>query len=285
MTSPAGRPGSREDSGLTVVDYRCTAGPHDPQVEEIHRRFCLAFVRRGSFGCRALGGAFELAPGSFFVGYPGDAFTCTHDHRHGGDECLSFDFTPELIEDIGIQPRIWRRVAMPALAELTVLGALADASFRSRSSLAPIEAGLLLAARFVEISGGRAPKRLSPSARDRRRAVEAALWLEERSGTPARLEDLARAVELSPFHFLRIFSNVHGMTPHQYLVSCRLRRAAEMLCADAASITEVAHECGFADLSNFVRTFRRAAGVPPRGFRAVAAGNSNILQVRSPAPP
>ena len=56
------------------------------------------------------------------------------------------------------------------------------------------------------------------------------------------------------------------MTPHQYLVRARLRRAARLLAEDERSITDVALAVGFADLSNFVRTFRRAAGVSPGRF-------------------
>jgi AraC-like DNA-binding protein len=57
------------------------------------------------------------------------------------------------------------------------------------------------------------------------------------------------------------------MTPYQYLIRSRLRRAARLLAGDPRSITEVALDAGFADLSNFVRTFHRAAGISPRTFR------------------
>jgi len=59
-----------------------------------------------------------------------------------------------------------------------------------------------------------------------------------------------------------------------------LRRAARLLSDDAPSITNVAFDVGFADLSNFVRTFRRAAGVSPRDFRKAAKGQRKIFQER-----
>ncbi|HTJ83711.1 MAG TPA: AraC family transcriptional regulator, partial [Polyangiaceae bacterium] len=71
-----------------------------------------------------------------------------------------------------------------------------------------------------------------------------------------------------------------GVTPHQYLVRARLRRAARLLAAGELAITDVALEVGFADLSNFVRTFGRAAGVSPRRFRRMARGDRKILQER-----
>jgi AraC family transcriptional regulator len=63
---------------------------------------------------------------------------------------------------------------------------------------------------------------------------------------------------------------VLGVTPHQYLVRSRLRHAAGLLADSDRPVTDVALEVGFADLSNFVRTFHRAAGVSPRGFRQTA---------------
>jgi AraC family transcriptional regulator len=83
------------------------------------------------------------------------------------------------------------------------------------------------------------------------------------------------------FHYLRVFGAVLGVTPHQYLVRCRLRQAAQLLAeAEDRAITEIALDVGFADLSNFVRSFHRAAGVSPRAFRRAARGDRKIFQER-----
>src|SRR4029450_5363553 len=87
-------------------------------------------------------------------------------------------------------------------------------------------------------------------------------------------------VGLSSFHFLRVFSAVVGVTPHQYLVRSRLRHAARLLADEDRAVTDIAFDVGFADLSNFVRTFHRAAGVSPRAFRHAARGDRKILQER-----
>jgi AraC-like DNA-binding protein len=60
----------------------------------------------------------------------------------------------------------------------------------------------------------------------------------------------------------------------------RLRRAARLLAEDSRPITDIALDIGFADLSNFVRTFHRAAGVSPRRFRDSARGDRKIFQER-----
>jgi AraC-like DNA-binding protein len=124
------------------------------------------------------------------------------------------------------------------------------------------------------------PARRAATERDRRRAVDAALWIDAHSHEEVDLDRAATEAGLSAFHFLRLFGKVLGVTPHQYLVRSRLRRAARWLADDARSITDVAFAVGFGDLSNFVRTFHRAAGVSPRAFRNAAKGDRKILQDR-----
>jgi len=114
-------------------------------------------------------------------------------------------------------------------------------------------------------------------ARDRRRAVESALWMDAHSHEPLDLEDAAREAGISAYHFLRLFARVLGVTPHQYLVRSRLRHAARLLAEDDRSITDIAFDVGFGDLSNFVRTFHRAAGVSPRRFRRTATKGDRAL--------
>jgi AraC family transcriptional regulator len=272
-------------AALSVVDRRCSAGPADAAFVEMHADFSLSYVRNGSFAYHCRGESFELVAGSILVGYPGDEYTCTHDHAQGqGDECLSFHLSPALVEAVGDQTEVWRRGGVPPLPELVVLGELAKAVARGRSDVSLNEVGLLFAARFVEVVSGRERRPLGAGAHDRRRAVEAAHWIEAHAHQPIDLDSAARAVGLSAFHFLRIFGSVLGVTPHQYLVRARLRHAARLLADEARPITDVALEVGFGDLSNFVRTFHRAAGVSPRSFRRAAWGDRKILQDRL-APP
>lgn len=165
---------------------------------------------------------------------------------------------------------------MPPLPELMVLGELAQAAAGGGNDLGLDEAGMVFAARFIALVADRKSGVSSARPRDRRRAVDAALWIDERSAEAIDLEGMAAESGLSAFHFLRVFSSVLGVTPHQYLVRSRLRHAARLLADDARPITDVAFDVGFGDLSNFVRTFHRAAGVSPRGFRKAARGDRAI---------
>ncbi len=258
---------------LSVLDFRCQAGPHTPAEIERHELTSVSYVRRGSFGYRARGEAFELVAGSVLVGRCGDEFVCTHEHHHGGDECLSFKLAGERVEEFGARDQLWRAGGLPPLPELVVLGELAQAAVDGESDFGVDEAGLLLVARYVALAGQRRRPALQATARDRRRAVETALWLDDHAHEDVDLQATAAQAGLSPWHFLRLFSRVVGVTPHQYLLRARLRRAARLLAGDERPVTEVALDAGFADLSNFVRSFHRVAGVPPRHFRNAARGD------------
>lgn len=239
-------------AGLQVVDYRC-----DSRVEGSHDRLSILFVRQGSLTYRVGSRSYELVPGSVLCGRPGVEFVCTH-NPGGFADALAFRFEPGFAE--------LEADGVPPLAELTALGGLALAAADGRNGIGLDEVGVLLAGRMAGVPSG------SPegSAADRRRAVRAALWIDEHHPEPITLEAGAQAAGLSMFHFLRIFSRVLGVTPHQYLVRCRLRHAARLLAEGSTPITDIALRVGFGDLSNFVRTFRRAAGVSPGRFRRMA---------------
>jgi AraC-like DNA-binding protein len=267
-------------ASLAVIDYRCDSGPGDRAFVEQYERTSLSFVRKGSFGCQVRRQQHQLVAGAVLVGRSGDEFMCTHDHAHGGDECLSFQLPPEQVARLEHHARAFDSGSVPPLSELMVWGELASAAVSGESSLGVEEVGLVLAAQYVRLCGGAAARLARVTASERRRAIRAAQWIEAHAAEPLTLDDSAAEVKLSPFHFLRLFSRVLGVSPHQYLVRTRLRHAARLLAQDSAPITELAYRVGFADLSNFTRTFTRAAGVSPRAFRRAARGERKILQER-----
>jgi AraC-like DNA-binding protein len=266
-------------SSITVSDFRCSAAPGDTPFVEQHGSHSISYVRKGSFGYHSRGRSHELVAGSFLIGLPGAEFTCTHDHVCG-DECLSFFLAPELVETIGGRSEAWQVGAAPPLSELMVLGELAQAAAEGRSDIGLDEIGHLLGHRLVEVVAGETRKPAKVTAQDRRRAVETALWLDAHSNRPIDLDGAAAEAGVSPFHFLRLFSRVLGVTPHQYLVRSRLRRAARLLAEDDRDVTDIAYDVGFGDLSNFIRTFHRAAGVSPLKFRQASRGLRKIFQER-----
>ena len=261
-----------EGNRISVTEFRCTAGPGDKPFAEEFPAHSISYVRKGSFGCHCRGRSHELVAGSMLIGFPGDEYVCTHDHVVG-DECLSFFLAPDLVDALG-DARMWQIGSLPPLPEMMVLAELAQTAADGNSDVGLDEVGHLLAARFIEAVSGRKRKPLTASLRDRRRAVESALWIDANSHRAIALDDAAGQAGISPFHFLRLFSEVLGVTPHQYLVRSRLRHAARRLADDDSPVTDIAYDVGFGDLSNFVRTFHRAAGASPMRFRQAAKQGS-----------
>jgi AraC family transcriptional regulator len=252
--------------GLAVIDYRCESPLNAPPAIEYHTAFSLSYVRKGSFGYVVGGRSFELVAGSVLLGGPGDAYSCTHEHACG-DECLSIQIDAAVVDAIHGRAELWRPGVVPPTAGLAVFAEAAQAAAAGRSSMALEEAALFVAARFVELSADRVVIGPSAHAADRRRAVDVAAWIDAHADERVDLASMSAIAGLSSFHFLRVFTRVIGVTPHQYLIRARLRRAARLLAEPDRSVTDVASAAGFDDLSNFIRTFRRTAGVSPRRFR------------------
>ncbi|MNM64259.1 Arabinose operon regulatory protein [compost metagenome] len=83
---------------------------------------------------------------------------------------------------------------------------------------------------------------------------------------PPSLEALAAAVNLSPFHFARVFRRATGMPPHTWLMQQRIARARALLQSGCLPL-EVAMQLGFADQSHLSRQFKQVYGVGPGAYR------------------
>jgi len=81
------------------------------------------------------------------------------------------------------------------------------------------------------------------------------------------IQVLATIAGLSMYHFARAFKQSKGLTPHSYLVQCRVQRAQDLLAATDLPLSEVALASGFADQSHCARRFREHVGVTPGHYR------------------
>ena len=90
------------------------------------------------------------------------------------------------------------------------------------------------------------------------------------------LEAMARSAGVSPYHFLRTFERLTGVTPHQYVLRARLREAALRVVAEPDRILDIALDCGFGDVSNFNRAFKTEFGVAPRTFRRTRSRSADL---------
>lgn len=96
---------------------------------------------------------------------------------------------------------------------------------------------------------------------------------------PLDVSELARAARLSPAHFSREFRRAFGSTPHQYLLTRRLERAAELLRNTDHPVAEICFDVGLRSLGSFTSSFSRAFGCSPTAYRAAHPPASSRARV------
>jgi AraC-like DNA-binding protein len=264
--------------GWRVSDVVCTAGPHDPSFEEQHAAVCIAAVTQGTFQYRSAPGVAVLAPGALLLGNAGHCFECGHEHGTG-DRCLAFHFAPDHLEAIlaavpGVRRAAFTVPSLPPLPLLLPLVAAAETA-RDQGDVAELEELALRLAGAVATLAGDVRMARAPSRRDQRRVTQALRRIETDFRERLTLAELAREAATSPYHFLRTFRHVVGMTPHQFILRTRLGHAAVWLRGSEESISAIALDAGFEDLSTFNRRFRRVMGISPSAYRTRAALASN----------
>jgi transcriptional regulator GlxA family with amidase domain len=125
-----------------------------------------------------------------------------------------------------------------------------------------------LAATVLSIASGHSDSGGRKSPRDERRVADVVRYMEEHANEPLDLDRLAKVAILSKYHFLRTFRRTLGVSPYQFLLTLRMRRAALRLARSSDSIASIGFESGFGDLSTFNGHFRQLFGTSPRGYRA-----------------
>ena len=275
----AGHPVTRslaQGDGWSVDDVLCTSGPRDQPFEEQHSCVRVVIVAAGSFQYQAAGalrlGRELMTPGSLLLGNAGQYFECGHQHG-AGDRCLSFGYAPAYFERLAADAggsKIKPQFGIPRLPPLRALSPLvARACDGLTGSIdAPWEElSIQLAARAVQLAGGQVYNPNGTPSGAVARVTRVVRQIERHPEGNLTLGGLAREAGLSPYHFLRTFQHLTGLTPHQYILRARLREAALRLTADRTRILDIALDSGFGDVSNFNRAFRAEFGVSPRAYR------------------
>jgi len=261
------------------MDVICTAGPHDPSFEERYAWESISIVMSGTFQYRTERGRSFMSAGTILLGNSGKPFECSHDHGEG-DRCLSFQFDPTFFErlarDAGASTTTFAYGAIPPIRKLAAPATRALLAMHTGAAFEEI--AVELASEVIAIAGRDRPGRFSASQANPARIAGVLQQMESRSAEPHGLAGLAEIAGLSPYHFLRTFKRVTGVTPHQWLLRSRLRDAAYRLVITRDSVTDVALDCGFDDLSNFIRSFKSEFGLSPRSYRRTMASPTVVTR-------
>jgi AraC-like DNA-binding protein len=104
----------------------------------------------------------------------------------------------------------------------------------------------------------------------RRDLREARDFMRHAYGRPVTLPDISAHANLSPYHFLRVYKQAYGETPHEFLTRLRIERAKTLLARGSHNVTEACFEVGFSSLGSFSNLFAYRVGLPPSEYRRYA---------------
>ena len=272
---------------ISVHDYCCHIAQSGPGVEEESDANNIVLMRHGAFA-RHFGrrtttadvnqAVFFSRESTYRVSHPSDC----------GDRGTVFTVSPRVLNDIvrELDPSIddhpeqpfrfftgpcdshvfWRHRELvqrlesaesnplePLWADVTALQLVAD----------------VLESAFVKHGVTRKPKREGTDVDHAERTEAAKTYLASKMSERVTLDEVARAVHVSPFHLARIFQQQTGVPVHRYLTQLRLRASLERLAAGASDLTELALELGFSSHSHFTDAFRREFGKAPSEIRKI----------------
>ena len=249
-------------------------------VDEAHPRYFMlhhwhpeaefVLVRRGTLTLTLEGRTVDLTAGEFALLPPGAVHNGIPSQAHY--ECIVFDgeeltrilqgFAKEKADKIlscgtmGHQPS-----PLPALAEILQKR---ETGYQPRA----IAAFFSLLGQWICIPEEEFCPLLPPLRKSRLIPFEkAVLYIREHYKEPITLRSISEAAGLSEKYFGEYFRNITGKTPIHYLNEYRTERAAELLIRKEKTVTEVALECGFNDLSYFIKTFRCHYETSPGNYR------------------
>ncbi|MFL6621520.1 MAG: helix-turn-helix domain-containing protein [Sulfurifustis sp.] len=257
--------------GWSIREFICRLGPADRPFEEQHMQAAISAVLEGSFQYRCATGDALLHPGSFLLGDAGTCYECGHTHG-SGDRCIAFHFEPSLFEEIAASAAGSHRFRFPT-AMVPATRALAAplvetvAAVKSGRGGALGELAMRLAETVLGVVSGAATNTAAPAPRDQRRIAEVLRYIETHAEQPLELSDLAAMAFMSKYHFLRTFRRTVGVTPYQFVLGVRMRRAAIRLRTTPLPVATIAADAGFGDLSTFNSQFRELFGRSPQAFR------------------
>lgn len=276
---------------ISVCDYVCLHDHNETSPEEMSDSNSITLIRHGAFakqfGQRAV--TADVNQATFFT--KDSVYRVSHPNGCG-DRGTSFVVAQSILNDIvrELDPAVDEHPDHPFAFDS---GPCDSALFwRHREfvlrferiisePLEPLWAdvtGLQLIADVLEAAfkhnGSKPIRRKSTSADHAERIESAKAYLARRIGENVSLDEVAAAVNASPFNFARIFQEQTGVPVHRYLIQLRLRSSLERIAEPKADLTSIALDLGFSSHSHFTDVFRREFDTTPSEFRQTANRNS-----------
>ncbi len=257
-------------NGLSFAYY--PVDPYSPKYHMMHhwhKEFELVLVRRGSLSLKLNNTPITLQEGEFTVISPGVI--------HGGQardavyECLVFSVDALRYDKANtrVLPK-HIRVGYTYGAHTENLKPYVLGAFEAVKSNAP-RYELRFYANILSLFATILENGLYTESGKRKHefsAFENVLkYIEENYRSNITLEDMAKTASLSKKYFSEYFKKITGQTPFAYLIGYRLEQACQMLIETELSVTQIALDCGFNDISYFIKSFKAEKGMTPAKYR------------------
>ena len=259
--------------------WRCLVGPSESTAVQTQKWHMISFTHHGAFIVHSGSRSAVIDPNSTLLIQPGSPYRMS---RHVGARSRGAYFL--------VRPDVFGEIAKESAPKfVTERGAFSEIRGQSsaksyllqrlileRAAASPRpepleidELGIALVSSATGSSEWASEKNAtSRSPAETLELVERIrIFLVERFAAPLRLDDIASAVGMSPFHLCRVFKRATGFTLHRYQVSLRLRTALDRVADASADLGELAIRLGYSSHSHFTAAFRKEFGASPSEIR------------------
>ncbi|MHA2938820.1 AraC family transcriptional regulator [Vibrio sp. RC27] len=259
---------SRHLAGVTVLEASMSDFSYEKHAHEEYSLGVTLQGRQDFFAQRAF---HKSSPGKVIIFNPEDV----HDGHSGGDANLHYQMLYFRPEEMLCQ---FRALGVSSSHPLRVKGSVFDdpllkhqilnlsnlISTEQTSKLEEEASIFQIAQSLVRLNGS-----LSAPILERRKdklLLRAKEYIAANLNNDISIDDIANVASMSKFHFIRLFRSQFGITPHQYVLNCRINLAKKALDSGLSSV-EVAQLCGFADSSHLNRRFKSYFGMTPKQYQ------------------
>lgn len=248
-------------SALLSVDlWRCVEDGDGLRAERSHGAPVLTVLLSGACVLQEGGRAVIVEAGTALLAHPDLAYRSAHPFGCGDTGCHVRPSTV-LLEELLLPRALWTTIAVPIRAHLRFRLAVEGVALCGSDGLDLEEVCLSLLATTPDL--GFLQAKTATTRRQAELIDDTKALLLRRFGESLSLNEVARAVGMSPFHLARLFRRQTGFSLHGYRTRTRLLHALDRLEDARGALTDLALELGFSSQSHFTDTFRRAFGVPP----------------------
>lgn len=261
-----------------IIDFKCRCTSCRTSKPEYSEAFCISFVRTGNFLFNVFKHSLDSYNGCAIITKPGYEHTVTHTHTVP-DECTIFEFDTNFYTDLRnqfeavdfFQNQDLHSTLIKTDAEIEFLhfNIFQLALVKSRARL---QIDQLVVEMSEKVLGGISEYKPDPLIhsklkRNHLRTIERAKqFITEQFTNDISLMDIANYCHVSPFHFSRIFKLFTSYSPHQFLLSVRLKNAELLLRNTSLPVADIAFSSGFNSIHYFTTAFRQKYHCPPSKF-------------------